>query len=117
MKKKIYLAVPYSHTSDLIREMRVAQVDAKAAELMEAGYLIFSPISHSHPISKYTNKDPQDHAFWLEQDFWILHMCDEVHILCLEGWEGSYGVRAEIEEAEKLGLDVHYHYYIQGQRI
>lgn len=115
--RKIYLAVPYSHAVHHIREMRVAQVDAKAAELMEAGNLVFSPISHSHPISKYTSKDPQDHAFWLEQDFWILRICDEVHVLCLEGWEKSYGVGAEIDEAERLGLRIEYHYYINGQRI
>ena len=118
MKRKIYLACPYSHPSQLVRELRTEQVDAKAAELMKKGNLVFSPLSHSHPISKYVDAERNaSHEFWLEQDYWILDICDEVRVLCLEGWVDSYGVSAEIARAKELGMNIVYDYYIQGQRI
>ena len=114
---KVYLATPYSHADKVVRIQRVAQVDAKAAELMEGGYIVFSPISHSHPISEYCGVDSQDHDFWLRQDLWILVLCDELHILCLEGWAESKGIKAEIIKAEEYGMKIVHHYYIRGRRI
>lgn len=115
--KKIYLACPYSHSSKAVRMQRVIAVDEKAAELMEQGNLVFSPLSHSHPISMHTDIEPCDHDFWLRQDLWILKVCDELHILCLEGWSESRGVGVETEEALKLELPIFYHYYIKGRRV
>ena len=105
---KIYLACPYSHPDKSIREERVAQVDKKAAELMELGNLVFSPLSHSHPISEHCTVDPCDHSFWLRQDLWILDVCDEMHVLCLGGWEKSKGIAAEIAYAKDKGIKVIY---------
>lgn len=107
--KKIYLACPYSHPDPKERERRVELVDQKAAELMMAGHLVFSPLSHSHPISKHCSVDPCDHDFWLKQDLWILDICDEFHILCLEGWDKSKGIAIEQERAAKLGLAIVLH--------
>ena len=103
MKKKIYLACPFRHPDPKVREWRVEQASKKAAELMESGYLVFSPLSHSVPISKYCRVDPCDNDFWLEQDLWILSSCDEIRVLCLPGWERSEGIKAEIETAKSLG--------------
>jgi len=116
--KKIYLAVPYSHDKDHIKAMRTILVDAKAADLMEQGYRVFSPISHSVPISRFTSdENNESYDFWLNQDFWILDACDELHILCLDGWAQSKGVLAEIQRAEDKGMKIVHHYYIRGQRI
>ena len=107
--KKIYLAGPYSHKLKSVREYRVNEVNKKAAELMMAGNLVFSPLSHSHPISHYCTVDPCDQDFWLRQDLWVLDVCDEMHILKLDGWDKSKGIKMEIEHAEKLGLEVVHH--------
>lgn len=107
--KKIYLAGPYSHQLESIRRWRVDQINKKAAELMMQGNLVFSPLSHSHPISEYCNVDPCDHDFWLRQDLWILDICDELHVLCLPGWEDSRGIKTEIEYAKKLRIRIVYH--------
>ncbi len=104
--KKIYLAAPYSHKDPAVRSARVFLVDKKAAELMMAGNLVFSPLSHSHPISKHCDVDPCDNDFWLRQDLWILAFCDEMQILCLDGWQESKGIKTEIDFAEKLGIAV-----------
>ena len=106
---KVYLACPYSHIDKSVREHRVERVNKKAAELMMSGYLVFSPLSHSHPISEHCDVDPCDNGFWLRQDLWILKFCDELHILCLPGWDESKGIKAEIEYAESKGIGVVYH--------
>jgi len=106
MMKKIYLACPYSHKDPAARAMRGEIVNIKAANLMMQGHLVFSPLSHSHSISAHCSVDPCDHDFWLRQDLWILAICDEMHILCLDGWRESKGIKTEIEFAEKLGIDV-----------
>jgi len=106
---KVYLACPYSHADKSVREHRVEQVNKKAAELMMSGYLVFSPLSHSHPISKHCDVDPCDNGFWLRQDLWILDICDEMHILCLHGWDESVGIGVEIKHAKSKGIEVIYH--------
>jgi len=104
--KRIYLACPYSHPEVHVRLWRVAQADKKAAELMSAGNLVFSPLSHSHPISHWCEVDPCDHDFWLRQDLWILDICDEMHILCLPGWGKSRGIKVEFEHAKSKGIGI-----------
>ena len=104
--KKIYLACPYSHESMRVRLSRVLQANVKAAELMEAGNLVFSPISHSHPISNHCEVDPTDHDFWLRQDLWILDICDEMYVLCLPGWAESKGIDIEIRHAKSKGIKI-----------
>lgn len=116
--KKIYLAGPYSHDSKLVKLKRFLDLNVKSAELMEKGFLVFSPISHSHPISTWVSKENKmSYDFWLTQDFWILEMCDELHVLCLDGWLESKGVAAEIKKAEELNIPIVHHYYIAGYRI
>ena len=61
---KIYLATAYNHNSELVRKLRFRMVNYAAAELMEQGHIVFSPISHSHPISICTGVIPA-HDFWL----------------------------------------------------
>ena len=109
MKKRVYLACPYSHPDKKIREWRVEQANQKAAELMMQGYLVFSPLSHSHPISEYCDVDPCDNGFWLEQDLWILNGCDEFHVLCLPGWVDSKGIQEEDKYASIMGLTIVHH--------
>lgn len=106
---KIYLACPFSHPDPKVRTQRVEQVDKKAAELMMQGYLVFSPLSHSYPISKHCNVDPCDHKFWLRQDLWVLASCDELHVLCLDGWKESIGIDAEGEYAVSLNKKIVFH--------
>jgi len=115
--KKLYLSCPYSHPNKAIRMHRVLCADEKAAELMEDGYLVFSPLSHSHSISEYCEVGPQDHDFWLRQDLWILRICDEIHVLCLEGWLDSKGLIKEVDLALELGMSIIYHHTIKGRSI
>lgn len=101
---KIYLACPYSHPSPSMRAARVLTADRVAAKWMDAGHIVFSPLSHSHPISKHCKVDPTDHDFWLRQDLPWLACCDLLVVLMLPGWRASDGIEREILEANMLGI-------------
>ena len=103
--KKIYLAAPYSHDEESVIEWRVEQVDKKAAELMEEGHIVFSPISHSHGINRYIKQSNNNHNFWLAQDLPFFEFCTDFYEYRLPGWSLSKGLWAErLRAIEKLGL-------------
>lgn len=100
-EKLIYLAIPYSwdpKTSFLI-------ANEVTAKLMMEGYIIFSPISHTHHLSEEMPSEYQfDHDFWLNQDLEILRRCDEVWFVQIDGAENkliqeSFGCQKEMYTA------------------
>jgi len=91
----IYLATPYSHPVQAVREARFRAVTRFAADLLKQGQVVFSPITHSHPLEVLGNL-PQGWEFWQTQDLEFLRLCDELHVLCMEGWKESVGVQGEI---------------------
>ena len=102
--KKIYLACPYAHPDESVRESRFNAVSKKAAELMNRGHVVFSPISHSVPIGRYL--ESTGHEFWMAQDLPLLAVCDEMWVLALPGWTDSKGIQVERDYAEDHGIYV-----------
>ena len=102
---KIYLACPYSHPDISIKVQRFEAVNKKAGELMNQGYVVFSPISMTHPIAVAFDL-PGHWEFWEKQDTPFIEWCDEFHIYCLPGWLESKGIKEELEIAESLGKKV-----------
>lgn len=102
-----YLACPYSHKDPEIVRERFETICRVAGKLMLRGFLIFSPISHTHPIAQYHNM-PGSWEFWKKQDMAFLEHCKEVIVLCVDGWEESVGVTEEIKWASECGLVVRY---------
>jgi hypothetical protein len=100
----IYLASPYSHPDDDIRQQRFEAACRAAAEFIRRGRTVYSPIAHSHAICRYGV--PLDWRFWERHDRKFLEMCDEVVVLMLDGWPESVGVQAEIAIARELGKPV-----------
>ncbi len=99
MKNLIYLGCPYSHPDPAIREVRFHAVNRAAGELLSRGHLVYSPISHSHPIAM-ENGAGLGWETWMELDLEMLRRCDAMVILDLPGWENSTGIEAEMKEAE-----------------
>jgi hypothetical protein len=96
----LYLACPYSHPNPFVRDARFRTANRTAAQLMRAGIVVFSPLSHSVPISAdFNDTVTLSHEFWMSQDLPILRRCDEMLVLGLTGWHESLGVRQEIFEA------------------
>ncbi len=111
----IYLASPYSHDDEKIRNARwlaacdaAAWLMAKGDEFFSPGYAVFSPIAMGHPIS-WLGQDSglgSDWQTWEPVNAAILNACTHVIILRLEGLEHSQGVKAEVDFARKKGLPI-----------
>jgi hypothetical protein len=101
-----YLASPYSHPDQAVREERYRAACRAAAALLLAGQPVFSPIVHSHVFVEHGL--PGDWNFWRCFDGELLARCDEVVVLMLAGWRESVGVREEIRIARELGKPVRY---------
>ena len=99
----IYLACPYSSMDAELREHRFQIACRLAARLMDRGHVVFSPISHSHPIAKYLNNH-NDSEFYVKQDLTFLPYCTELQVINLSGWMLSRGVAREVVEAKRRGI-------------
>lgn len=103
----IYLAGPYSHPDEEVREARFRALTAKAADLMLAGNVVFSPITHGHTIAEYHDL-PLDFGWWGSQCMGMLKHADRLIVLRLDGYAESVGVKAEIAFAEKHSIPIGY---------
>lgn len=113
-KPLVYLACPYTakgvEDKNQIYKIETARFRAAtraAARLTEAGYVVFSPITHSHPM-KYESGLLGTWDFWQSVDYTYLGLCNKVFVLAIPGWECSTGVTEEIKYAKQLGLEVEF---------
>jgi nucleoside 2-deoxyribosyltransferase len=106
-KKRVYLASPYSHEDEAVRVMRFNAVALATAYKMDMGYVVYSPIVHSHVVAEYLD-NALDHHFWLTQDASHIATCDKLTVYKLEGWNKSFGVTWEIGFANGLNIPVDY---------
>lgn len=95
-----YLAAPYSSDSKDVVLKRVFLINRKAAELMQDGYVVFSPVSHSHGIADHIDNH-LDQDFWLKQDLPFIDLVHFLFVYKLPGWTKSKGIKKEIIEARK----------------
>jgi nucleoside 2-deoxyribosyltransferase len=103
----IYLASPYSHPDAAVRDARFKAACRKAAEYLNIGRAVFSPIAHSHPIADHMDEEKRmDFHLWMKADLPLLRFAKELHVLCIDGWRTSRGVTREIEYADQLGIPV-----------
>lgn len=102
-----YLACPYSHPDASVRGDRFKEANRAAGLLMKRGDLVFSPISHTHPIAEECDL-PKGWDFWQAFDRAYLSASRLLVVLCIAGWRESVGVQAEIAIARELGVPVEY---------
>jgi hypothetical protein len=103
-KSYIYLASPYTGKE---QERYEAVLKYTALETQK-GEVIFSPIVHSHPLTRCGVEMPGTWDFWQHIDRTFIDYCEELHVLCLDGWDKSVGVKAEIEYAQSIGKHIEY---------
>lgn len=112
--KKIYLAIPYSG----IEEESYALANEITVELLNRGFNVLSPITHSHPLSK-VGKLPGNWDFWKNIDYQFIDFADMLVVVEFVennnkinpkkvNYTNSVGVRAEINYAEKTGKPIAY---------
>jgi len=106
-KELVYVAIPYTWNKELSFEI----ANKVSAILMESGYNVFSPISHSHNIDYYITVKT-DFNFWMEQDLCILHKCDKLIIVRINDKYGdeliknSPGCQKELNLAKELDIPI-----------
>ena len=96
----IYLACAYSHPDPNIREARFHRVNEAVATLMNEGYVVYSPITHNHPIA-VKHSLPIGWNFWGRLDEVFIRHCHELWILVSDGWNESVGIWKEMDLAIK----------------
>lgn len=103
----IYLAAPYTDSSEIVRNSRAELASLAAANLMQAGLEVFSPITHGHAIAwNLPSSVAHDHTFWMRQCLPMAERADVLVILPLEGWTASRGIVEEIAHASAHGVKV-----------
>ena len=103
----IYLSIPYSHDDDVIMERRYKTASKLAWKLMNYGYTVFSPITHSHPLENVVG-ERRGHDFWMSQDLPYLtrNWAGLVVLVKAAGWRESSGVSRELEVADVKGIPI-----------
>jgi len=99
-RKPYYFAHPYSAPPDAgpgesrnICWHNFEACNARAGRLIRLGYVILSPISHSHPIDMETYRagEPVPPEEWYAQDFAIIAATDWAGLILAPGWAFSKG--------------------------
>lgn len=104
----LYLACPYSHDNPKVREDRFNLANQISAKLILKGHLVFSPISHTHPITATPPGLPFGWETWAKFDKAILQFCHTIAVALIDGWAESVGVKAEIEIGKKMRIKIRY---------
>lgn len=102
-----YVACPYSHDDPNVREARyMAAVSYCTQELLK-GHVVYSPIAHCHGMQVlFPDKLPTAFEFWRHIDFTMLSKAKYMHVLMLDGWKNSVGVKEEIDFCDKNNIGV-----------
>lgn len=113
--RKIYLAIPYAWSPQ--RAFGIA--NRVAARLMREGHIVFSPITHGHPIADHLPADIRtDSAWWVERERSFIEWADDVLVIA-PGEEGydliskSAGCQREMKIATELGKPVKTTQYLE----
>lgn len=102
----LYVASPYTGTINQ-QHQRFEAVREYVVKLIQAGHVAFSPIVYAHQMAADYDLGT-DAKTWQSFNQDMIRLCSKMHVLKLEGWSISKGVTAEIELAQRLGLEVDY---------
>lgn len=100
----IYLAAPYSHIKQRIREQRYWAA-CRAAQTLAKEFAVYAPIVHWHPVALHWRL-PGDAVFWAKQNRPFVAACEKVFVLRIDGWRESRGIREELRWAKEFGKPV-----------
>jgi len=105
---KIYLAIPYSG----FEEESFSVANKIAAELMLEGHIVFSPISHTHPIA-LSGDLPKGWQYWKTFDESFIEWCDQLAVVIMknqgeERVRNSQGIAGELTLADVYNKPIYY---------
>ena len=103
----IFVIVPYTHADEKIVEERVRYTDLYVGFLTSQCKVVYSTVSAMHHITKLCEL-PTSYDYWKLHCEKMIASTYEVHVLCLDGWEDSEGVQAELEFAKLFSKKIKY---------
>lgn len=107
MSKKIFVAGPYNASDKSIMENRMNTIKDYCVKQFLEGNSPISALLMGLVYAQHANL-PTDTNTWRTFSETLLKGCDELHVLMLDGWEQSSGVKSEIESATKLNISIKY---------
>lgn len=109
-RRIVYVAGPYTHADPLIRVERFTKLTQVAADLVKQGCIVYSPITHTHPLDLCFVRDGVELSsdFWVDFDETFMAVCTEMLVVKLPGWDKSSGVRREMAYFQRHGLPVNF---------
>lgn len=107
-RRVIYLAGPYTSADAEGRIARFEALTVAAAGLIRQGHIVYSPITHTHPIDLHFVREGVNLSsdYWCDFDETFMAVCTEMAILPLPGWESSSGIKRERAYFEARGLPI-----------
>jgi hypothetical protein len=105
--KITYLASPYSHSDERVREKNYQIISEVAAFLVSKGEVVISPITYGHTLLSFREM-PGDWEFWKNFCISILSKCDKMIVCTMPGWDISRGVTEEIRWAQENNIEIEY---------
>ena len=101
----IYIAAPYSDSDQTVVDNRVKRVCEYSGGLLKNGQSCVSALTVGVSILQHTNL-PTDFSFCKKLSFDLIDVCDEIHVLMLDGWDNSIGVDGEVNYGIKKGIKI-----------
>lgn len=103
----IFVSAPYTDPDKQVIDYRMKMVSLYCAQLLKQGENCLTPLTHGTCIFKYTTL-PSDFEFWKKMSYGMLKASSKMHVLKLDGWKESTGVKAEIEFAILNKIEISY---------
>lgn len=108
--KNVYISLPYSHENNFVREYRFRQCVEHALTIALTGNNVISPVLACHPVYNAAKaagiSDKIPYEFWIQMSERAMAQADLIHLLKLEGWDQSTGVRHELNWAAEHNIQV-----------
>lgn len=96
MSKKIFVAGPFNHPDQKIKDYRTRTIAQYCVKIFNEGNFPVSALLSGLAIVNYSCLPvPTDTETWRNFSMEYVDGCDELHILKLEGWEESSGLETE----------------------
>lgn len=106
----IYLAGPYTDPDPEVRAARAHDATIASARLIEQGYIVYSPLTMTHPIDVQMSADgeTQGSDYWVAFDEAFMEHCAAIVVLMTSGWAQSRGVAREVGFFEQRARHIIY---------
>lgn len=96
-----YLATPYTKYEAGLEQANQDACEV-SARLIRLGVPLFSPIAHSHAMTKTELVNPLDHDLWMWLDGAFMEAAFGLIVVKMDGWLESVGVQEELKRFDKM---------------